>query len=969
MVWLKGFASSHHIVISPILLAVQISETGTQCPGGISATRLVSTSSDVDGAALIAKLRLGGGGPTPSWTVGVECDCCETIPAVYTHTDSVFDPLRTIWTQYSDPQPASPYVVLICGGEFRENDYTSLARKAIPELVVIVLDVRVGGHMHDYTIHAVRDWCCSLVGNSLCQLIICAPECGPWCALRGVGDGPGILFSLDFVDGKMGDDGGRLPAATVIIENLEDLGMIMRAAHTGGAGIIIEHPVSRAEGSPFAIPGRERHSTMWDTSVMKKVGIDLAIEHIYGDQCMLGADTPKTTDWGCTKPFASSAAVVLGKRCDHPSDFHGSLRSDLREKLHFATKTSGVYSSGVCLGLVRVSKEGFLAQAKERSSQAAAVRLHSIKSIPSKFKQLGVVVEGLSASAPESGLFDVSLGSWMRSKSPVLLDSCSDAHMVFERSSFLWVVPSDLPSILVGKEGECVTFAGMGPVMLKVFLEGVGWKGLMLDKAYLPKDGDASQNIISTGRIWKYQGIDFKPNGMSGLIVNGMRMAAEMRNFSPYLSCHLFDAGGEAVQMMSHMTGAPKKKDSYKLAHIRYGHAHDEQIFLITGMRPSRHWKCHICLLMKAITPGVRASTPERPKVLGELLSMDAWGPYSTPAFGTGWTHMLGVLDVGCDFADGIGCKEPTGAICAKFVNGVCERYATVFKVSVQAIEFDNGSVFCCQLVTDVLVKWKVTRHQTVEYMHWQLKMERVWRWMQHDAACMVRFARKGKGFFVHACLHAIDIRSRVIVPAGGTKSKYEIATGIVVDPTIFRTFGADMYGTLLPEKRAQMKLDKADDRAVSGTYVGNMREQAAWKLVNVGGIKTFGAGVINEVKVIDHAPSADDSDVFSEEDLAEARKDDNAYSINGEWLGKFIDSAAQSSSAPAVPVVVPALAVLDRPRREGVAYARPPAIRCESFTPSPGLAVVSQNALLLRSQSSLIHSCLVRQAASGGAC
>ena len=48
------------------------------------------------------------------------------------------------------------------------------------------------------------------------------------------------------------------------------------------------------------------------------------------------------------------------------------------------------------------------------------------------------------------------------------------------------------------------------------------------------------------------------------------------------------------------------------------------------------------------------------------------------------------------------------------------------------------------------------------------------------------------------------------------------------------------------------------------------MREQAAWKLVNVGGIKTFGAWVINEVKVIDHAPSADDNDRFSQEELAD---------------------------------------------------------------------------------------------------
>ena len=115
----------------------------------------------------------------------------------------------------------------------------------------------------------------------------------------------------------------------------------------------------------------------------------------------------------------------------------------------------------------------------------------------------------------------------------------------------------------------------------------------MLDKAYLPTAGDASQNIISTWSIWKCQGIDFEPIGLSSLTVNSIRIAAEMRNFSPYHPRHLFDAGGEAVQMMSHMTGVPKKKDSYKLAHIRYRHAHDEQIFPITGMRPGRHWRCH----------------------------------------------------------------------------------------------------------------------------------------------------------------------------------------------------------------------------------------------------------------------------------------------------------------------------------------------------------------------------------------
>ena len=37
---------------------------------------------------------------------------------------------------------------------------------------------------------------------------------------------------------------------------------VQRTSDKGGSGIIIEHPVSRAKGSPFAIPGRELHSTM-----------------------------------------------------------------------------------------------------------------------------------------------------------------------------------------------------------------------------------------------------------------------------------------------------------------------------------------------------------------------------------------------------------------------------------------------------------------------------------------------------------------------------------------------------------------------------------------------------------------------------------------------------------------------------------------------------------------------------------
>eukprot|EP00962_Isochrysis_galbana_P023507 scaffold7111_cov126-Isochrysis_galbana.AAC.2 len=40
---------------------------------------------------------------------------------------------------------------------------------------------------------------------------------------------------------------------------------IIRAALAHDAAFILESPVSRASGSPYAIAGREKHASMWDT--------------------------------------------------------------------------------------------------------------------------------------------------------------------------------------------------------------------------------------------------------------------------------------------------------------------------------------------------------------------------------------------------------------------------------------------------------------------------------------------------------------------------------------------------------------------------------------------------------------------------------------------------------------------------------------------------------------------------------
>ena len=86
-------------------------------PVMFSATRLASTSSDIGGAALIARLRLRGGVATPSWAVGVGCDCCEMTPVAYTHTRCLIR--SVLYGHYSTLIPSLPYHMWYQAGPLR----------------------------------------------------------------------------------------------------------------------------------------------------------------------------------------------------------------------------------------------------------------------------------------------------------------------------------------------------------------------------------------------------------------------------------------------------------------------------------------------------------------------------------------------------------------------------------------------------------------------------------------------------------------------------------------------------------------------------------------------------------------------------------------------------------------------------------------------------------------------------------
>ena len=80
--------------------------------------------------------------------------------------------------------------------------------------------------------------------------------------------------------------------------------------------------------------------------------------------------------------------------------------------------------------------------------------------------------------------------------------------------------------------------------------------------------------------------------------------------------------------------------------------------------------------------------------------------------------------------------------------------------------------------------------------------------------------------------------------------SNYELQTGKAFPLDALRMWGASAFGTMLPEQRKGLRLDKADPYAVQGIYIGNVRESRTFLIIDVTRthkIHSMGAAMINE--------------------------------------------------------------------------------------------------------------------------
>ena len=465
---------------------------------------------------------------------------------------------------------------------------------------------------------------------------------------------------------------------------------------------------------------------------------------------------------------------------------------------------------------------------------------------------------------------------------------------------------------------------------------------MLVHNAYLPKEGQAPCDIISMGRWWEEQGFYIGGRDDSTLYLGGFEAKHGKRNFSPVIpAVHML---WEGATCSSHTTGTPRNATS-KLAHLRFGHMGAEKLGKLLGL-PAHESPCHCCRVFKAKAPSAGPTEPEKlAEEVGARISID-FCHIGIPAVTTGWTKICAARDEYSRVVDAKGCSEPNGVWAATFLRYLWILYRTRYRRDILTARFDNDSMFCCKEVDEVLAEYKIKRELSAPYLHFQLPIERVWQTMIRDAACMIAFARRGKAYMTHACLHALEVRNATMIDEEHAVTRFEVATGKARSLEDFRIFGADAYAVLVPEKRKALRLDKADPKATYGVYIGNYADSRCWKLLTPGKVHRVGAGVIDEKALIRKAPTAHLDDQSDVEAIA---RDGQSIFEGSEVVGELVGDSPGGAAAVAadggapqrfdkadgvVPAVAPALAVADRPQRD-----KAPIVRF-----APGMSAMSKS-------------------------
>ena len=530
-------------------------------------------------------------------------------------------------------------------------------------------------------------------------------------------------------------------------------------------------------------------------------------------------------------------------------------------------------------------------------------------------KVLDSVASSVCKRDPSACVFDASGFKWQTSTVQALLDSGADMSVIPDRRAFVYMEPPVPDQVKVGKAATYLRFVGMGPVVFAAAATIPGESerrmvGVFIERAYLPEEEDGDSFILSLGRMWAQQGIYITEQDADIMHIGDVQVKFGRRHYTPVMAIVLpdfepavFSIKTPAAKRPSHFSGAPKY-ESRTLAHLRYGHLNWEALAQVQRW-PAERCMCDVCNTYKQRMPDMPVLGEQRSLTFGERLYVDTWkSTVPCAALGTGWTDII----CSCEESQGLvlpqGCVEPTGKICAAYVKYLIIVYRAQFSTDIVVIRFDNATVFDCEEVKLVLADMKVRWEFTAPYMHGQMMMERHWDTAARGGACMLATSRRGKGLYLHAVLHKLILMSLLGASRHDkTKTRWQVATGApFAHMDAIRIFGSDSWGFLPIEQRQQLRLDKADPRAVKGFYVGVELFRPTIKIVTIAKLHACGAGIVDEKTLLARSPVA--SGQSTDGMLPIADGGDTAVRFGGNAVvPTVVDSSAnpQATTQPAV--------------------------------------------------------------------
>ena len=253
--------------------------------------------------------------------------------------------------------PAVEIHLLVCGGITRDFDVGCHMRQMQSEVRTIhpvVIDPKIGGYAHDLLRHSVEMDAYKFADAPVTTTVGCSVPCETWTVLKhGDDGGPSPDRDIDHVYGFPDADGN--PSAKCVQH--DKLLMValrcLELAHARGAAGWFEHPPAYNKDSPFYIPGKEKHVSIFQHPLVVEFEARTGAQEFPIDQCSAvrlgpGSDSRKPTILMVLPSMCEWAREFISTvRCHHDGSHAKPAKGTMADG-SFASADSDIFPPGMC---------------------------------------------------------------------------------------------------------------------------------------------------------------------------------------------------------------------------------------------------------------------------------------------------------------------------------------------------------------------------------------------------------------------------------------------------------------------------------------------------------------------------------------------------------------------------------------------------------------------------------------------